>query len=274
MVLALRPNQFRIQHVREIGQGGLGRVDEVEVVATTCEKTVGSRWARKRMNESWTSEHLQRFEREIAALKAMRHAHIVSFEGENVPENRERFYVMPLYPDTLRHRLSRHGAYAWHEIAHFGATIAHGLAYAHGKGLVHRDLKPENVLLTENGEPVIADWGLGYFVHQHSKVLRGLTRGGMGTEYYCSSEQWSTGKCGPEGDVYSLGMVLAEIVEGRQRDLLAVGWGVDSDVTAPTSAGARHFNALVRSMTAATATRRLSSMTAVASNLMECVRLG
>lgn len=180
--------QFRFEPVAEIGRGGLGRVDRIRITVSNCRHPVGREWARKRMNEAWTRTHLARFEREIAAVESMRHESIVTCEGQNIPGG-ERFYIMPIYPDTLRHRLARVGAFPWNSVTAFGACLAEALGYAHGMGFIHRDLKPENVLLTGPGFPVIADWGLGYFIHRESQVLQSLTRGGMGTSYYCSAEQ-------------------------------------------------------------------------------------
>jgi serine/threonine protein kinase len=123
------------------------------------------------------------------------------------------------------------------------------------------------VLFNGGGPLVIADWGLGYFVHRESQVLQQLTVGGMGTEYYCSPEQWATGKCGSTGDIYSLGMTLDEWVTGRQRPI-TVGAGLDG--TAPSGGrtpGALRFDALLRQMTRFASRERPTSMRIVASEL-------
>lgn len=260
--------QFRVKHVREVGAGGLGRVDEVEVVQSNSRHAVGARLARKRMNEHWTPVHHERFVREIRAVSGMTHPNIVPFEGQNLP-NGEAFYLMPLYTENLRQLLARAKTFPWANVVGFAALIADALAYAHDSGFIHRDLKPENVLLSDSNRPIVADWGIGYFVHRESEVLTALTRGGMGTEYYCSAEQWSTGKCGPEGDVYSLGMTIAELIEGKQREILP-GWGLDSDVVEPGCAGRVRLNALLQRMTSAAAGRRPGSMREVAAALRAC----
>jgi len=266
----LPPGHFYFDVLHELGAGGLGRVDKIKITASNAvDKPIGSVWARKRLNEKWAENPTvtARFEREIAALKKMKHANIMTYEGENVPGG-ERFYVMPCYESSVRHHVAG-GTWSgqWREVARCGATLADALAYAHGNGNIHRDLKPDNILFNGGGPLVIADWGLGYFVHKESVVLTQLTRGGMGTEYYCSMEQWASGKCDGRGDIYSLGMTLNEWVTGRQLALALVGVGVNSDTTSETSAGAQKFNALLRNMTELLRDNRPASMTTVAAEL-------
>jgi serine/threonine protein kinase len=208
----------------------------------------------------------QRFEREIAALRRMSHGNIVTCDAENLPGG-ERFYVMPFFTNTLR-RFIAGGRFRgdWRSVAQRGVVLAQALQYAHTLGFVHRDLKPDNILFNAGGQLVIADWGLGYFVHKESKVLQQLTRGGMGTEYYCSIEQWATGKCDGRGDIYSLGMTLDEWVTGSQRPI-TVGAGIKGDATADRSIGARRFNNLLRTMTHPIKAQRPGSMYIVAAEL-------
>jgi len=214
----------------------------------------------------------ERFNREINALKRMSHTNIVSFEGENV--NPGRFYLMHLYTDTVRKFIAGGNKVGdWRFIAGLGAVLADAMAYAHDLGFTHRDLKPDNILFNGGGPLVIADWGLGYFIHKHSKVLQQLTRGGMGTEYYCSLEQWSTGKCDGRGDIYSLGMTLDEMVTGAQRSIV-VGMGLNGPATAETSAGAKRFNSLLLSMTRFLPDYRPATMREIATELRAAVAAG
>lgn len=129
----LPPGQFRFVPVGELGSGGLGHVDEIEIVASSdASKTIGSRWARKRLNERWDAhpDGRKRFEREISALKRMSHRNIVTYEGENLP-GEERFYVMPIFSSTLRKLIagnSKRGE--WRFAAEQGAILADALSYA------------------------------------------------------------------------------------------------------------------------------------------------
>lgn len=274
MTASLPPGRATFEYVGEnLGIGGLGRVDKIRITSSNAAGLpLGSEWACKRLNESW-SQHptmRERFEREIAALGRMSHPNIMTCTGQNLPGG-ERFYVMPLYSSSLRKFIasaSRRGD--WRFIAGLGATLADALQYAHDLGFVHRDLKPDNILFNNGGPLVIADWGLGYFVHKESKVLQQLTRGGMGTEYYCSLEQWNTGKCDGRGDIYSLGMTLDECVTGTQR-AITVGMGINGAASGQSDVGARRFDELLHTMTRPFAAQRPATMAAVATELRAAV---
>ncbi|MEQ8461524.1 MAG: serine/threonine-protein kinase [Sandaracinaceae bacterium] len=267
---ALRLGQFRFTRVRELGRGGLGQVIEIRVTeSASFGMPEGSHWALKELNDKWRRhpEMVERFEREIIALQSMRHPNIITQVGENLPQA-GRFYVMPVYQSNLRQWLVHNPRGArYSKVAGYGLALAEALLYAHRAGFIHRDLKPENVLFNPGEDLKIADWGLGYFVHQHSKVLTSLTRGGMGTEYYCSLEQWSTGKCDERGDIYSLGMTLDELATGRQRPIKP-GYGISGPPSVrPSSNEAKRFNELLMSMTSAVPSLRPASMAEVSAEL-------
>jgi serine/threonine protein kinase len=266
----LAPGQFLFKVLRQLGQGGFGIVEEVEVTESNCAYPVGARLAKKRLNNAWAKEPtaIARFEREITALRTMSHPSILPCMGENLSDGPERFYVMPLCTENLRARLFRNPAgFEWTVVAKFGARLADALQYAHELGFIHRDIKPENILFSSTGGPVIADWGLGYFLHKESKLLVQLTRGGMGTEYYCSLEQWNTGKCDRRGDVYSLGIMLAELVTGRQNRIAHVGAGIVGNIVPSSHRGAMMFNDTICRMTHLLPNRRIPNMRQVAYEL-------
>jgi serine/threonine protein kinase len=263
MTAALPFGRFTMEYLEKLGEGGLGRVDKVRMTASNCPtKPVGSEWACKRLNATWAAHPTmrERFEREIAALKQLKHPYIVKVEGENLPGG-ERYYLMPLYASTLRKYIESGRCRSdWRVVAKLGIQCALALQHAHGAGLVHRDIKPDNVLFNPGGTLVVADWGLGYFVHKLSKVLMPLTRGGMGTEYYCSFEQWSTGKCDHRGDIYSLGMTLDELLTGAHRQIVAAGFGLNGPSSTEGTTGAQCFNAVLQRMTAFSPEKRQASM--------------
>lgn len=268
-MLSCPPGEFRFRPVREIGRGGFGIVDEVLIVSSACELPIGSRWARKRLHAKWATDPTAqaRFEREIEALRSMDHPNIVSCDGHNLP-GEERFYMMPLFSNSLRLLIAaRNKVGDWRFAASLGVTVAEALAYAHDRNFIHRDIKPENLLFNPQGPLTITDWGLGGFVHQHSRVLTHLTRGGMGTEYYCSVEQWTNRPCDDRTDVYALGMTLDELVTGAQRPLPAVGVGLSRFSPRSSAPGAQALHAVLVTMTALTPSGRLANMRTVAAEL-------
>jgi serine/threonine-protein kinase len=192
------------------------------------------------------------------------------FMGENAP-GIERGYLMPLYPRSLRNLLNEHNApilRGW--VIDFGIKIAAALQYAHERNFIHRDLKPENILLDFANNPVVADWGLGQFIHQESKVLDLKTQGPIGTPYYCPFEQWSSGRCNAPGDVYSLGLILAELVSGKMLPINPPFAGIQQDVVANDSPAAIRFNATIKRMTNFLEANRHASMNDVIYALDQC----
>jgi formylglycine-generating enzyme required for sulfatase activity len=88
------------------------------------------------------------------------------------------------------------------------------LAYAHERGILHRDIKPANILISEGGEPLLSDFGIAkLFEADQATALTGLGMA-VGTPAYMAPEQW-TGESGPQSDVYSMGVVLYEMLTGR-----------------------------------------------------------
>jgi serine/threonine protein kinase len=272
--MALPLQHFLFKTNRQIGEGGLGVVDEIEVTESNGAHPVGTLLALKRLGPQW-AEHptaRARFEREIETLQAMQHPNIISLQGENA--GAERFYCMPRcvrsYRDVLN--ASAPKGFEWTSVARLGIVLARALHYAHALGFVHRDLKPENLLLDAMNNIYIADWGVGYFIHHASKVLR-LTAigGGLGTAYYCCIEQWQGNTAEPSMDVYALGITLAELILGKEIGSFKIGAGIQVDLIDPTTHGARIMNALLRQMTAPAAAQRIKTMDIVANVLTQAI---
>jgi serine/threonine protein kinase len=101
----------------------------------------------------------------------------------------------------------------WGESARIVAAIAEALSYAHRSGVVHRDVKPSNILLSENNEPILIDFGLGISMSQADLPVLGAV---VGTPAYMSPEQIRGERVDGRADIYSLGVVLYEMLCGRQ----------------------------------------------------------
>lgn len=272
----LPQDRFYFEWRGRLGAGGLGYVDKIVITSSNSdENPVGAERACKRLNEKFKAhpEMQARFEREIATLYVLDHPNIITCVGENVPDSTERFYVMPLYTSSLRKFIAAGSKTGdWRFFARQGVVLADAMSYAHQQNIKHRDLKPDNILFNHGGPLTIADWGFGGFIHKHSVVLQELTRGGMGTAYYVSLEQWSTGDCDERGDVYSLGMLLDECVTGRQRQIM-VGMGLNGDPTSDNSYGAQVFNATLRQMTQPFKAGRIANMDVVSAELRRALSM-
>ena len=193
--------------VRNIGQGGLGIVD-------LYQNDDGELYAVKQMLYQWDYEHHERFKREVSIMRNLAHRNIVNLLNFDV-HNNNPWYVMPYFKDgSLRDRLRSlkvqgklHSPKASSGIIIF---LADALYHAHQKGIIHRDLQPENILFSGR-EPVLADWGIGKFIHRESRVL---THVGIGTKSYCAPEQWHDNISDNRSDIYSLGLIYRELLTG------------------------------------------------------------
>jgi serine/threonine protein kinase/Tol biopolymer transport system component len=153
----------------------------------------------------------RRFIREAKAASSLDHPNICTIYEIGEAEDGALFIAMAFYPgETLRERLAR-GPLALAEAADVAARLAAGLARAHERGIVHRDVKPANVILTADGRVKLLDFGVARLTDQSR-----LTRAGaaMGTTAYMSPEQFHGEPAGPAADVWSLGVVLYEMVAG------------------------------------------------------------
>ncbi len=154
-----------------------------------------------------------RFTIEAEAVAQLDHPHVVGVYEFGTHENLPFFVLEYVSGGTLAGKLKRDGPSAPRVGAELVVKLADGIAAAHAKGIVHRDLKPANVLLTEAGEPKIADFGLAK-IGQSDMTATGAV---MGTPSYMSPEQ-AAGRVlevGTHSDVYALGAILYELLTGR-----------------------------------------------------------
>ena len=194
----------------ELGRGGMGVVyrawDQRLHRAVAIKMLLAGDFARP--------DERERFEREAEAAAGLRHANIVQVYQVGDFEGRPYFTMEFVEGGSLAEKLA--GApLAGGRAAMLLATVAEAVQAAHDRGIVHRDLKPGNVLLTEDGTPKIADFGLARRLDDGG----GLSRSGipLGTPNYMAPEQalGLTHSIGPAADVYALGAILYEALTGR-----------------------------------------------------------
>jgi serine/threonine-protein kinase len=159
------------------------------------------------------NEYVERFRREARAVAQMSHPNIVTVIDRG--EDRGQQYIVFEYVDgeNLKEFLDRTGPLPVRRAVELALATADALAFAHEHGLVHRDVKPQNVLLTPDGEAKVTDFGIA----RSLDVEQGVTQTGtvLGTSNYLSPEQASGKPVTPATDVYSLGVVLYELLTGE-----------------------------------------------------------
>ncbi len=201
----------RYQVLEQLGEGGMATV--YKAFDTTLERFVAIKVIRTdQFAPAMLAEIMKRFEREAKALAHLSHPNIVHVhdygEFEGAP-----YLVMEYLPSgTLK---ESDVPMPWQQALHILLPIAHALAYAHEHNIIHRDLKPANILLTEKGLPMLSDFGIAKILETNKPDT--LTGAGMtiGTPEYMAPEQWN-GESSPQSDIYSLGIVLYELVTGRK----------------------------------------------------------
>jgi len=154
-----------------------------------------------------------RFQREAKAIAALRHPNIVQIY--DIDTDDENYYMVMEFIDggTLKDRLIQaKGPLAIEEMAHIFREVASALDYAHRKGVLHRDIKPANVLLDESGRVVLTDFGIARIVSETQFTVTGTL---VGTPAYMSPEQGKGMSIASPSDIYSLGIILYEMVTGK-----------------------------------------------------------
>ena len=166
------------------------------------------------MSAARRAEMIERFTREARAVAALSHPAIVSVrEAGHDAEGRPFLTMELLRGETLRARLVREGALPPEEAVSVALHLADGLRHAHERGIVHRDVKPDNVFLQEDGQIKLMDFGVAQMLADGAITQTGTV---VGSPAYMSPEQIVGGRLDAASDVFSLGVTLAEMVQGRK----------------------------------------------------------
>ncbi len=161
-------------------------------------------------------EFIRRFETEAAAVAKLRHPNIIQvFDFDR--DNGTYYMVLELVSGESGDRRVRRLAAAGErmpapEVAAITATIAEAIEYAHQQGLIHRDIKPANIMLTENGQAVLMDFGVAKILGGTQHTATGMV---IGTAYYISPEMVRGRPPSAQSDVYALGATLFEMLAGQ-----------------------------------------------------------
>jgi TolB-like protein/Tfp pilus assembly protein PilF/tRNA A-37 threonylcarbamoyl transferase component Bud32 len=206
--------QWRLGHyeiLEEIGRGGMGVIYRARQQHSRRIVAVKRIFA----HEANSHETLTRFRREAEAVASLDHPNILPIHEVSESEEGLPFFSMK-YAEGGSLRAAAPALRAKpRECVRMMAKVARAIAYAHGKGVLHRDLQPGNILLDENGEPMVSDFGLAKWLDQSSDLTRTLET--LGTPGYIAPEQAEcrSGDLTSGADIYSLGAILFYLLTGR-----------------------------------------------------------
>ncbi len=156
-------------------------------------------------------EFRRRFRAEGEAVAMLSHANIVQVYDVSTSES-ANFIVMELIDGiSLKQYMEKKGVLNWKETLHFSMQIAKGLEHAHSRGIVHRDIKPHNIMVLKNGSVKVMDFGIARVMNKSNT----LTKEALGSVHYISPEQAKGGHTDNRSDLYSLSVVMYEMMAGR-----------------------------------------------------------
>ncbi|HEU5405034.1 MAG TPA: protein kinase [Gaiellaceae bacterium] len=192
-----------------VGSGGMSDVFRAR------DNQLDRRVAIKILHERYAGdpEYLTRFRTEARSVARLSHPNIVTVIDRGDDAGRQYIVFEHVDGENLKELVRRSGRLPVRRAIELALAVADGLAFAHQEGLVHRDVKPQNVLLSREGEVKVTDFGIA----RSLEVEHGVTQTGtvLGTGEYLAPEQASGKPVSPATDVYSLGVVLWEMLAGE-----------------------------------------------------------
>src|SRR4051794_35900049 len=207
MVGELIADRYELEEL--VGTGGMSSVFRAH------DRLLDRRVALKILHPHYADDedYVERFRREARAVARLSHPNIVTVIDRGEDEGRQYIVFEFIDGESLKELVDRSGPLPARRVVEIALQIADALAFAHQQGLVHRDVKPQNVLLNQDGDAKATDFGIA----RSLDVEHGVTQTGtvLGTSNYLSPEQARGQAVTPATDVYSLGVVLYEMLTGE-----------------------------------------------------------
>lgn len=157
-------------------------------------------------------EFRRRFKNESKAIAVLSHPNIVKVFDVSFGDRLQYIVMEYIEGITLKEYIEKKGVIDWNEALFFIIQILKALQHAHDKGIVHRDVKPQNIMLLENGTIKVADFGIARFSHSETRTV---TEKAIGSVHYISPEQAKGELTDEKADIYSVGIMLYEMLTGR-----------------------------------------------------------
>jgi hypothetical protein len=192
----------------KLGSGGMSTVYLAR--DTTLDRPVAVKVLHREMSEQ--ADQLQRFRQEARAVAKLSHPNVVAVIDAGEDGGHPYIVFEYVEGETLKQRINRIGALDAQEALAYAIEIARGLTVAHGRNMVHRDIKPQNVLIDSEGRAKLTDFGISRQLEQDGMTATGRV---LGTTDYVAPEQAMGHPVDQRSDVYSLGVVLYEMLVGQ-----------------------------------------------------------
>jgi eukaryotic-like serine/threonine-protein kinase len=206
MIGTVLSGRYRLE--AKLGSGGMSTVylgsDQ------TLDRQVAVKVMHREMSEQ--ADQLERFRQEARAVAKLSHPNVVSVIDAGEDGGYPYIVFEYVEGETLKQRIAREGALDPQEAIAYAIEIARGLSVAHARNMVHRDIKPQNVLIDSEGRAKLTDFGISRQLEQDGMTATGRV---LGTTDYVAPEQAMGRGADPRSDIYSLGVVLYEMLVGQ-----------------------------------------------------------
>lgn len=191
-----------------IGVGGMANVYKATDLVEN--RLVAVKFLRDEYNDN--EEFCRRFKNESKAIALLSHSNVVKVYDICFGERFKCIVMEFIDGITLKEYIDRQGVIPWKQALHFTIQTLKGLQHAHDKGIVHRDIKPQNIMLLSDGTLKITDFGIARFARSETRTM---TDRAIGSVHYISPEQAQAGKTDEKTDIYSVGIMLFEMLTGK-----------------------------------------------------------
>jgi eukaryotic-like serine/threonine-protein kinase len=206
MIGTVLSGRYRLE--AKLGSGGMSTVYLAR--DQTLDRQVAVKVMHREMSEQ--ADQLERFRQEARAVAKLSHPNVVSVIDAGEDGGHPYIVFEYVEGETLKQRIARVGALDAQEALAYAIEIARGLTVAHARSMVHRDIKPQNVLIDAEGRAKLTDFGISRQLEQDGMTATGRV---LGTTDYVAPEQAMGHAVDPRSDIYSLGVVLYEMLVGQ-----------------------------------------------------------